>query len=195
MRILGIDPGTRVAGYGVVEVGASGEMRAVAVGAWRLNEKLPLAARLGTLALEFRRVVAAHAPDCVCVELPFVANNSRSALVLGTARGVILAEAHLHGLAISEIGATAAKKAVTADGYADKEKVARILGALLRVDFSNVPHDATDALAIAYAHAFRMRSSGPAVESDEIDPARAALIRQWANSSKRRRKSRSGWLP
>jgi crossover junction endodeoxyribonuclease RuvC len=195
MRILGIDPGTRVAGYGIVEVGPTGEMRAVAVGAWHLNAKQPLAARLGTLALEFRRVVALHAPDCVCVELPFVANNSRSALVLGTARGVILAEAHLHGLAIAEIGATAAKKAVTADGYANKEKVARVLGALLRVDFSSVPHDATDALAIAYAHAFRTRVAVPTVESGSPDPARAAVLRQWAEASKRRRKSRSGWLP
>jgi crossover junction endodeoxyribonuclease RuvC len=184
-KILGIDPGTRVAGYGVVAITPSGTLRAVSVGAWRLDEKQSLAARLAMLAIEFRRVVALHKPDIVCVELPFVSNNARSALVLGTARGVILSESYQCGLGIAEIAATSAKKTITGNGYAEKERVMRTLQALLKADLSELPYDATDALAIAYAHAMRMRSDSILNSGKAADVGRNAVLQEWAESRKR----------
>ncbi len=188
-RILGIDPGTRVAGYGLVEARADGTIRALAVGAWCLDEKLPLAARLASLAIEFRRVVAAHSPQIVCVELPFVSNNARSALVLGSARGVILSEAYQAGMEISEIAATSAKKMITGNGYSDKERVMQTLQSLLRADLSELPYDATDALAIAYAHGLRRHGEGLVAKGTDSCPERSHLLKAWADSQKRTKRS------
>ncbi len=188
LRILGIDPGTQVAGYGIVEVLANRNVRAVAVGAWQLPSKAPLAERLAALAIELRRVVAAHSPSIVCVELPFVSNNSRSALVLGAARGVVLAESFLAGLEISEISATSAKKTITGNGYADKEQVRRMLETLLKADLSSLPYDASDALAIAYAHAFRLRQSSLSGVGVAPQDGRSDILKQWADARKKRRK-------
>lgn len=153
-RIIGVDPGTRVAGYGVVDIDSRGRILAVAVGAWKLPEKDTLAQRLAALAIHFRRVASAYNPQVLCIELPFVAANVRSALTLGAARGVILAEAAHHGMEVSEMSATSAKKIITGNGYSAKEKVAGALGSLLQVEFGRLPFDATDALALAYAFAF-----------------------------------------
>lgn len=154
MRILGVDPGTRVAGYGLVDV-VGPQIRGVAAGAWQLDGKLTLAARLAALAVQFRRVADAYEPTHLCVELAFVAENVRSALFLGHARGVILSEAYQRGMVIHEISATAAKKAIVNYGRADKAMVAAALSRLLHVSFENLPHDASDALGIAYAQALQ----------------------------------------
>jgi|GEM_PF-412523 len=154
MRILGIDPGTRIAGYGLVDI-QDGRISAVAAGVWRLGEKRELPHRLGQLSTEFGRVVDAFSPGIVCIELAFLGNNPRSAISLGHARGVILSQAALKGLVVHEISATAAKKSVVNFGQAGKEQVAAALEALLKVRFTDIPLDASDALAIAYAHALR----------------------------------------
>ena len=162
VRILGIDPGTRIAGYGLVDL-QDGRIQAVAAGVWRLGEKHELPHRLGQLSLEFGRVVDAFVPSIVCIELAFLGNNPRSAISLGHARGVILSQAALKGLAVHEISASAAKKAVVS-GQAGKDQVAAALERLLKIRFTDIPLDASDALAIAYAHALR-----------EVERARIAL--------------------
>ena len=176
MRILGIDPGTRVAGYGIVDLSADGKSTivGVAAGAWRLDAKLPLSARLGQLAIEFRRVLDAYSPQILCLELAFMGENARSALFLGHARGVVMAEAHLRGLVIHEISATSAKKMITNYGRADKHLVAQTLSGLLGLSFEKLPYDASDALGIAYAQALRERQGG-AVPSSRVDGARGAV--------------------
>ena len=153
MRILGIDPGTRVAGYGLVDV-EGGRIRAVAAGVWRLDARLEMHERLARLSLEFCRVVDAYDPKILCLEMAFVAINVRSALSLGLARGVVLSQASLRGLEVNEISASAAKKAVLGGGAA-KEHVALALEGLLGVRFDALPMDASDALAIAYAQGLR----------------------------------------
>lgn len=156
MRVLGIDPGTRIAGYGLVDYDdSSGRIVGVAAGVWRLDPHLSLAARLAALALELQRVIDIHAPRVVCVEQAFVAQNIRSALFLGHARGVVLAHCYKAGLDVYELAPTAVKKAVVAHGRAGKDTIANALSRLLGVDFKNLPHDASDALGIAYAHALR----------------------------------------
>ncbi len=164
MRIIGIDPGTRIAGYGIIDVNSKGRPVAVAAGAWCLEiqqdeqKKYPLPARLGTLVLELRRVLEVYKPTHLCLEQSFVADNPKTAMYLGHARGVILAEAYLNAMIISEISATSAKKAIAGHGRAAKQSVARVMSQLLGFSLEKLPLDATDALAIAYADALRLRS-------------------------------------
>ncbi|APJ04145.1 crossover junction endodeoxyribonuclease RuvC [Silvanigrella aquatica] len=155
MRILGIDPGTRIAGYGVIDLPREGKMKAIAAGAWKLDANKELASRLATLAIEFRRVVDVYKPTHMCMELSFLAENPRTALFLGHARGVILSEAHQSGLQISEISATSAKKIISGNGRADKLSIAKIMSTMLGFQLDILPFDATDALAIACAEAIR----------------------------------------
>lgn len=206
MRILGVDPGTRIAGYGVVDfnVNSLDAIKGIAAGAWRLDATLPLSARLGQLALEFRRVLSVYSPQVLCVELAFVAENARSALFLGHARGVVLAEAHLHGLVVHEISATSAKKMITNYGRADKHLVARTLSALLGQDFCNLPLDASDALGIAYAQALRERQrislSSPNDMPNKVSTeanssgSNADLLKIWSSALKNKnRKNKKGF--
>ena len=169
MRVLGIDPGTRVAGYGLIDLEvATGRLCGVAAGVWRFDPQLSLAALLSSLAMELQRVIELHSPQVVCVEQAFVAQNVRSALYLGHARGVVLAHCHRAGLDVFELAPTAVKKAVVAHGRAGKDTIAQALSSLLGIDFKNLPHDASDAMGIAYAHALRekmARARGCSVQS------------------------------
>ncbi len=163
MRIIGIDPGTRIAGYGIIDLTPRFAPIAVAAGAWKLEtvkneeKKYPLPARLAALAIELRRVLEMYKPTHLCVELSFLAENPKTALFLGHARGVILSEAYQHNLVITEISATSAKKMIAGNGRADKLVVAKMMSKLLGFSMEKLPFDATDALAIAYADALRYK--------------------------------------
>jgi crossover junction endodeoxyribonuclease RuvC len=154
MRILGIDPGSNVTGYGVVER-AGGRLRHVAHGTLALPRG-PVPLRLAALHRALCQVIADHAPDGAVVEQVFVAASARSALVLGEARGVALAAAAAAGLPIFEYGPRAIKLAVVGSGAAAKPEVQRMVSVLLALDA--VPAaDAADALAAAICH---MRGAG-----------------------------------
>ncbi len=158
IQIIGIDPGTRLAGYGIVQI-QNNRITAVAAGAWRLDKgKAALPERLGRLAVEFREVLEMYKPTHLCVELAFLATNPKTALYLGHARGAILAEAYQHKLIISEMSATKAKKIATGHGHTDKVMVAKVMSAVFGFKLNQLPLDATDALAIAYADATRIRA-------------------------------------
>ncbi|WP_158999516.1 crossover junction endodeoxyribonuclease RuvC [Pigmentibacter ruber] len=189
MRILGIDPGTRMAGYGIIEIQNSGKILAVAAGAWDLNANQELASRLATLAIEFRRVVAAYAPTHLCIELSFLAENPRSALYLGHARGVVLSEAHQSGLKISEISATSAKKIISGNGRCNKNEIAKIMSSLLGFQMQSLPLDATDALSIACADAMRIKQSSFHSSSiiDKSD-SNKKILEEWSKSKKQKRR-------
>ena len=100
MRIIGIDPGTRVAGYGIIDFNLHSSPVPIAAGAWKLdslcdeNKKSSLASRLATLALELRQILNLYKPTHLCLELSFLADNPKTALYLGHARGVVLSEAY-----------------------------------------------------------------------------------------------------
>jgi crossover junction endodeoxyribonuclease RuvC len=184
MRILGIDPGTRLAGYGVLDL-VDGRFSAVAAGVWRLPAAGPLHVRLAQLHIEFLRVVDAFQPCTLCLELAFVAENPRSALSLGHARGVILAAAHISGVSVHEMSATAAKKAVAGQGRADKTQVSLALSKLLKIEFANLPLDASDALSLAYAHGLReMHKTDLGIDSQVSSGASAT----WGKQSRKKRK-------
>ena len=189
VRILGIDPGTRVAGYGIIDLPNIGVMKAVAAGAWKLEANKELACRLATLAIEFRRVVEAYKPTHMCLELSFLAENPRTALFLGHARGVILSEAHQSGLGISEISATSAKKIISGNGRADKSSIAKIMSSMLGFQLDILPFDATDALAIACADAIRIRDQKISALSfnEKLNPINNHILLQWHKKSKQKK--------
>jgi crossover junction endodeoxyribonuclease RuvC len=160
-RVLGIDPGTRVAGWGVVEVRGN-TSRLVAAGAVRLRAG-SVEARLAELRSALAEVIAAHAPEVVSVERPFFGKNAASALTVGMARGIALLVAAEAGLAVHEYPPATVKKAVVGRGGASKEQVAAMIRVLLGLREAPKPADVTDALAIALAHVHR--SGGPNVEA------------------------------
>jgi crossover junction endodeoxyribonuclease RuvC len=151
MRILGIDPGSTATGYGIVER-RDGRICHVAHGTLRPTRSDPLPARLATLHRTIGEVIALHRPDFVAVERIFVSASPRSALVLGEARGVVLAAAAAAGLTVCEYAAREIKQAVVGTGVAEKRQVQLMVRRLL--DLDRVPaSDAADALAAAICRA------------------------------------------
>ena len=148
MRILGIDPGLRSTGWGVIACD-DGSLRHIANGAIQPKPALADADRLGIIFNELDDVIARHKPSHAAIEQIFVAKSARSALRLGMARGVGFLVCGLHGLAVGEISARAVKKAVAGTGTADKKQVQDMVARLLAVTAKNA--DAADALAIAIA--------------------------------------------
>lgn len=155
--MLGVDPGTTRAGYGVVERPEAGASRLIECGVIRPPQKVPLAAKLGVLFEELTDLIARHHPDALAVESVFVAYNPRSALVLGHARGVILLAGARAGLAVAEYAARDVKAAVAGTGSATKGQIQRMVMQLLRLKSMPQPADAADGVAIALTHCLRSR--------------------------------------
>ena len=148
MRLLGIDPGLRSTGWGVIECDY-GRLRHIDNGAIQPKPSLADADRLGFIFNGLSAVIAEHRPDQAAIEQIFVAKSAASALRLGMARGVGLLACGINGLAVGEISARAVKKAVAGTGAADKKQVQDMVARLLAVTAKNA--DAADALAIAIA--------------------------------------------
>ena len=150
MRVLGIDPGSRIMGYGVVEE-RSGQVVHVAHGIIRANLAAPLEQRLHQIFLQLSSMVSDHRPDCVAVEGVFHCRNARSALILGHARGVALLVAAQTGLPVHEYSPANVKRSVGAGGAGSKDAVARMVQRFLRISRPQ-RLDASDALAVAICH-------------------------------------------
>jgi crossover junction endodeoxyribonuclease RuvC len=148
MQILGIDPGIRNTGWGVITL-AGGRLMHVANGVIKPDPKSSDSVRLHTIANELAVVIAAHKPDCAAIEEIFVARSAASALKLGMARGVAMMQCAAAGLPLRELAARRVKKSVVGTGTADKAQVAAMVTRLLAVQAVNA--DAADALAIAIA--------------------------------------------
>ena len=148
MRVLGIDPGIRNTGWGVVEL-ASGHLRHIANGVIQPDPGKPDPQRLQTIAAGLDAVIAAHHPQRAAIEAIFVARSAAAALKLGMARGVAMMQCGAAGLEVDEIAARQVKKAVVGTGSADKAQVAAMITRLLGITAVN--DDAADALAIAIA--------------------------------------------
>ncbi len=155
MRILGIDPGSVATGFGVVEH-AGGTLVHVAHGTVRPPRGVALALRLHHLYRALAQVIEEHRPDAVAVEQVFVAANPRAALVLGQARGAVLAAVAAGGLAVSEYTPSQIKQGVTGSGAAAKPQVQAMVRRILALERAPAP-DAADALAAAIRHAHEPR--------------------------------------
>ena len=156
MLVLGIDPGSRFLGYGLVEW-RSNRATHVASGVVRADGKAPLPQRLGTIFAELKRVVQVFKPDAVAVEGVFTHKNARSALILGHARGVALLLADQAGLDVHEYAPARVKKSVGAGGNDSKDAVARMVERLLHLTKPLEREDAYDALAVALCHVHQLR--------------------------------------
>ncbi|HEY5793497.1 MAG TPA: crossover junction endodeoxyribonuclease RuvC [Bosea sp. (in: a-proteobacteria)] len=151
IRILGIDPGLRKTGWGVV-VSEGSKLGFVACGCVESEAGLPLSERLRQLHEGLTRIVASFAPDEVAVEETFVNRDPQSALKLGQARGVALVVPALAGLSVAEYAANLVKKTVVGVGHADKKQVQMMIRVLLPKAETRSA-DAADALAVAICHA------------------------------------------
>ena len=151
IRILGLDPGLRRTGWGVIE-SAGASLRYVASGACRIPSNLALADRLAALHRAVADIVAGHAPDETAVEQTFVNANPDATLKLGQARGVVLCVPALAGCAVAEYAPNQIKKSVVGSGHAEKQQIRAMVSMLLpRATFDS--DDEADALAVAICHA------------------------------------------
>jgi crossover junction endodeoxyribonuclease RuvC len=150
VRILGIDPGLRVTGFGVIEQ-AGGKLRYITSGCVRSGTG-ELAARLKVILEGLAEVIEASAPQQVAIEKVFVNVNPQSTLLLGQARGSAICAAVIAGLPVAEYTALQVKQAVVGKGHAKKEQVQHMVKRLLALPGDPSP-DAADALACAICHA------------------------------------------
>lgn len=150
MLVLGIDPGSTVTGFGLVEL-ERGRYHLRGSGAIRTRSERPMPERLATIHAGLVSVLAGHAIEEVAIEAIFRHKSSESALRLGQARGVALLAAAQAGRPVFEYNAMTVKQTVAAHGRADKDAVARMVRVLLGV-VPEGPADVTDALAIAITH-------------------------------------------
>jgi crossover junction endodeoxyribonuclease RuvC len=151
MRVLGIDPGLRHTGWGVIEV-AGNRLAHVADGVAHAPTDLPLADRLVALFRALNRVLDDFRPDEAAVEETFVNKNAASTLRLGVARGIALLAPAERGVPVAEYSANLIKKSVVGAGHADKEQVQMMVRRLLP-GCAITASDAADALAVAICHA------------------------------------------
>src|SRR4051812_20663202 len=151
MRLLGLDPGLRHTGWGVIDVAGS-RLSYVAAGIVHSNEKAPLAERLVSLFRQLNDVIDRYAPAEAAVEETFVNKNPASTLKLGVARGVVLLAPAERGIPVAEYSANLIKKSVVGAGHAGKEQVQLMVRRLLPGSAIAEP-DAADALAVAICHA------------------------------------------
>jgi len=168
VRILGLDPGSRVCGYGVIDE-RGGELAYVECGLLTAPADRTMEARLGELARGLREVIAELAPEIVAVEDVFSHQNPRSAIALAQARGMVLAVVGLCGLVVASYAPALVKKAVSGSGRADKTQIARMVQAL--IGLRSLPRaDATDALAVAITHGQRLRPMAARITSSVVRP-------------------------
>ncbi len=155
MRLLGVDPGSHVTGYGVID--CEPRVCAVDYGCIRPSAKASFPKRLAEIYDQLAELIVRHQIDAVCVEEAFYAKNVKTTLILGHARGVILLAAENARRAISEYSPREIKKSVTGNGAASKEQVQFMVQQILSLKKPVEPLDSADALAVALCHAQRSR--------------------------------------
>ena len=152
MIVLGIDPGSRITGFGLVRVEGK-LLRHLDSGPIRLNTKEPIEKRLVELMDRLDALIEEHQPDVMAVEKVFHGVNFKSTLILGYVRGTILLTATKRGVPLAEYAATQVKVAVTGYGRAEKTQVQEMVRILLGLPAVPKPNDVADALAVAICHA------------------------------------------
>ena len=156
--ILGIDPGTLLMGYGIIEVSANNillrEMDVLKLSAKKDNHE-----RLQLIHEKIMLLIAEHQPHEFAIEAPFFGKNVQSMLKLGRAQGVAIAAAMSANLTVTEYSPKKVKQSITGNGNADKEQVWKMLKQILFIDKRPKHFDATDALAVAMCHHFQSKAA------------------------------------
>lgn len=154
MRIIGIDPGSTITGWGIIEE-QSGVLSLVDCGIIRTKSKSvgdAFAARLAFIFRELHAIIAYYKPNEAAIEQVFTAKNPASALKLGQARGVAVAACASHNIDVYDYEPRLMKKSIVGTGGADKEQVAFMVGRILNMKTTDFKLDMTDALGIALCH-------------------------------------------
>jgi len=151
MKVLGIDPGTKVTGYGIV-TSEDGETALVAYGAIAAPERAGIGERLSYIFKQLDAIIETHRPDVVAVEQPFVAKNARTALAIGRAQAVAILAAALKDIPTHEYTPAQVKQRVANYGASRKEQIQEMVRLQLGLSEVPRPDDAADALAVALCH-------------------------------------------
>jgi crossover junction endodeoxyribonuclease RuvC len=157
MRILGIDPGLNITGYGVLEAEA-GEINVVEAGIIKTKRSEPLSKRLLTIYNGMNDVLKDWKPDWVAVEeLYSEYKHPKTAILMAHARGVIYLTAVLNNVNLTSYSATEVKRTLTGNGRASKEQMQRTIQAILNLSALPTPYDVADALSLAVCHIWKAR--------------------------------------
>ncbi len=149
-RILGVDPGLNITGYGAVDLGSGGKSAIVEAGTIRTNAKEPLQDRISQIYADLVEVIGELQPDAVAIEQLYAHyNHPRTSILMAHARGVIMLAAQQAGLAVRSVQATEVKKSVTGNGRATKKQVQLAIQSICKLPEIPEPPDVADALAIA----------------------------------------------
>ncbi len=158
MIILGIDPGSRITGYGIIDTSGR-KPQYVDSGCIRMNTDAPMSERLLTIFQGVDQLIALYRPKILSIEEVFMHRNPQSALKLGQARGVAICAAAMAELRVVEYAATRIKQTIVGRGHAEKAQVQHMVQSLLKLN-KKPQADAADALAAALTHAFHQRMEG-----------------------------------
>ena len=152
--ILGIDPGTIMMGYSIIQTGSV--LRMIEMDVLKLNPKLDHYKRLQLIHEKVTKLIVQHTPHCCAIEAPYFGKNVQSMLKLGRAQGVAIAAAMHAGIDVCEYSPRKIKQSITGNGNADKEQVWKMLQHILTLQANSIEHlDASDALAVAVCHHFQ----------------------------------------
>ncbi len=160
MAVLGIDPGTAITGYGVVEEDPGGDARLRCCGVITTDPDLPMPERLFAIHRQVTALIREHSPEAMAIEALFFGRNVTTALTVGQARGVVLLAAAQAGLPVFEYKPAEVKQALAGYGRADKRQIQEMLRLMLGLATVPQPDDAADAIAVAicHLHSVRLRS-------------------------------------
>jgi len=170
--ILGIDPGTIIMGYGIIEVKASG-IHLLEMSVLKLPPKNDAYEKLEKIHEKIKQLISLYKPDHFAIEAPFFGKNVQSMLKLGRAQGVAIAAAMQAGLSVNEYSPKKVKQSITGNGNADKEQVMKMLQQLLKFDTGPAYMDASDALAVAVCHHFQQKNLIPGIAAKKS-------VKDWA---------------
>jgi len=151
-RILGIDPGTAIVGWAIIDDCGSGRVVHIAHGCIRTDKTLTDAQRLAEITQDLAQIIATHKPDEVGIEKLFYFKNQKTVIAVAQARGVLLLGVQRAGLVIGEYTPLQIKQSVAGNGRAQKRQVQEMVQKIFRLDAIPQPDDAADALAVAFCH-------------------------------------------
>ncbi|MFK7931903.1 MAG: crossover junction endodeoxyribonuclease RuvC [Saprospiraceae bacterium] len=154
IRYIGIDPGTNVMGYAVIQV-VGKQIRLVHMGVIKMNPKSEQQEKLHKILVDLQTLIDRYEPTEMAIEAPFFGKNVQAMLKLGRAQGVAMAAGMTKGLNVTEYAPRKIKQSVTGNGNASKEQVAAMLQQILKVDLREEFLDATDALGVAVCHFYQ----------------------------------------
>lgn len=157
MIIIGIDPGTLITGYGIIDVSGDGSYKAMDYGCIKPPPSMKITDRYLIIYNSLEELLKTHQPDVLVVETQYMQKNAQSAIKLGMARGMAILAAKKRGIPVFEYAPSRAKRAVVGRGQASKYQVQSMVKALLNLPHLPEPEDAADALALALCHAQAQR--------------------------------------